>query len=105
MNKSELINEICLETTLNKKDVVAVLDSAFRVIMRTLKKGSKVSITGFGSFRLSHRPQRKGINPATKAQITLPAISVPSFKAGKDFKEAVRFLFNASRTTAKPKTQ
>jgi DNA-binding protein HU-beta len=90
MNKSELINEISQETTLNKKDVVAVLDSAFRIIMRTLKKGLKVSITGFGSFQLSYRPKRKGINPATRQSIDLPAITVPRFKAGKQFKEIVR---------------
>jgi len=100
MNKSELINEICLETTLNKKDVVAVLDSAFRTIMRTLKKGLKVSITGFGSFLLSQRPQRKGINPATKASINLPAIAVPRFKPGKHFKESVRLLTSGNRMTA-----
>lgn len=92
MNKSELINEICLETTLNKKDVVAVLDSAFRIIKRTLKKGLKVSITGFGSFLLSQRPERNGINPATKKPIKLPKIYVPRFKAGKDLKESVRHL-------------
>jgi DNA-binding protein HU-beta len=92
MNKSELINEISQETTLNKKDVVAVLDAAFRIIMKTLKKGLKVSITGFGSFMPSHRPQRKGINPATKASIILPATTVPRFKPGKVFKETVRPL-------------
>ena len=92
MNKSELINEISQETTLNKKDVVAVLDAAFRIIMKTLKKGLKVSITGFGSFLLSYRPKRKGINPATKASIDLPATTVPRFKPGKQFKETVRPL-------------
>lgn len=90
MNKSELINEISQETTLNKKDVISVVDSMFRIIMRTLKKRSKVSITGFGCFTLSDRPKRKGINPATKQAIDLPATTVPRFKPGKQFKEAVR---------------
>lgn len=90
MNKSELINEISQETTLNKKDVISVVESMFRIIMRTLKKRLKVSITGFGCFTLSDRPKRKGINPATKQPIDLPATTVPRFKAGKQFKEAVR---------------
>ncbi len=90
MNKSELINELSEETTFSKKDVARVLDSLTRVIGRTLKKGEKVSITGFGSFWISRRPARKGINPATKERIDLPEISVPRFKAGKNLRETVR---------------
>jgi len=92
MNKSELINELSEETTFSKKDVARVLDSLTRVIGRTLKKGEKVSITGFGSFWISRRPARKGINPATKERIDLPEISVPRFKAGKNLRETVRFV-------------
>ena len=61
MNKSELINSLSEETTFSKKDVSRVLDSFTRIIERTLKRGEKVSITGFGSFWLSRRPARKGI--------------------------------------------
>ncbi len=90
MNKSELINEMSQETTFSKKDVGAVLESLVRVITRTLKKGQRVAITGFGSFNLSHRPARKGINPSTKESIDLPAITVPRFKPGKTLKEGVK---------------
>ena len=90
MNKSELINELSEETTFSKKDVTRVVDSLTRVIGRTLKKGQKVSITGFGSFWISNRPARKGINPATKERIDLPAINVPKFKPGKNLRETVR---------------
>ncbi len=90
MNKSELINSLSEETTFSKKDVARVLESLTRIIIRTLKKGQKVSITGFGSFSLSHRPARKGINPATKERINLPAVNVPKFKAGKNLRETVR---------------
>ncbi|MCX5925061.1 MAG: HU family DNA-binding protein [Candidatus Dependentiae bacterium] len=92
MNKSELINELSEETTFSKKDVTRVVDSLTRVIGRTLKKGEKVSITGFGSFWISRRPARKGINPATKARIDLPAVSVPRFKPGKNLREVVRMV-------------
>ncbi len=92
MNKSELINELSEETTFSKKDVTRVLDSLTRIIGRTLKKGEKVSITGFGSFWISRRPARKGINPATKERIDLPEISVPRFKPGKNLREVVRMV-------------
>jgi DNA-binding protein HU-beta len=90
MNKSELINELSEETTFSKKDVIRVLDSLTRIIGRTLKKGEKVSITGFGSFWLSRRPARNGINPSTKQRIRLPEINVPRFKPGKNLREVVK---------------
>ncbi len=90
MNKSELINSLSEETAFSKKDISRVLDSLTRIIERTLKKGEKVSLTGFGSWFLSRRPARKGINPATKERIDLPAVNVPRFKAGKNLREVVR---------------
>ncbi|MCL5875902.1 MAG: HU family DNA-binding protein [Candidatus Dependentiae bacterium] len=90
MNKSELINSLSEETTFSKKDVCRIVESLTRIIERTLKKGEKVSITGFGSFWLSRRPARKGINPSTKERIDLPEVNVPRFKAGKNLRETVR---------------
>lgn len=90
MNKSELIDSLSEETTFSKKDVARVVESLTRIVERTLKKGEKVSITGFGSFWLSKRPARKGINPSTKQRIDLPEVNVPRFKAGKNLREVVR---------------
>jgi DNA-binding protein HU-beta len=90
MNKSELIISLSEETTFSKKDVSRVLDAFTRIIERTLRKGQKVSITGFGAFWTSRRPARKGINPATKERINLPEVNVPRFKAGKNLRETVR---------------
>ncbi len=90
MNKTEIISCLSEETTFSKKDVTRVLESFTRIIERTLKKGEKVSLTGFGTFSISRRPARKGINPATKQRIDIPAISVPKFKAGKNLRELVR---------------
>ncbi len=95
MNKSELINELSEETLFSKKDVTRVVDSLTRIIGRTLKKGEKVSITGFGAFWLSRRPARKGINPATKQRIDLPEVSVPRFKPGKNLREVVKVMIKA----------
>lgn len=90
MNKNELINALSEETAFSKKDITKVLTSFTRIVERTLKKGDKVSITGFGSYWLSRRPSRIGINPATKERITLAAVNVPRFKAGKRLREEVR---------------
>ncbi len=92
MNKSELINSLSEETVLSKKDVARVVDSLTRIIERTLKKGERVSLTGFGAFFSSRRPARKGINPATKERIDLPEVHVPRFKAGKNLREAIRSM-------------
>ncbi len=90
MNKTEIINCLSEETTFSKKDITRVLESFTRVIERALKKGEKVSITGFGTFMISKRAARKGINPATKQRINIPAMSVPKFKPGKSLRELVR---------------
>jgi DNA-binding protein HU-beta len=90
MNKSELINELSEATGFSKKDVAHVLDLFFKTVVRTLKKGERVAITGFGSFWTSFRPERMGINPATKQRIKLPKVSIPRFKAGKSLREGVK---------------
>lgn len=90
MNKTEIINCLSEETTFSKKDITRVLESFTRVVERALKKGEKVSITGFGTFMISRRAARKGINPATKQRINIPAMSVPKFKPGKNLRELVR---------------
>jgi DNA-binding protein HU-beta len=90
MNKSELINALSEETDFSKKDVAKVIAAFTRIIERTLKKGGKVSLTGFGTYWISKRPSRIGINPATKERINLPECKVPRFKPGKHFKEQIR---------------
>ena len=92
MNKSELINSLSEETAFNKKDVTCVIDRFFNIVERELKKGDKVSLSGFGTFTLSRRPTRNGINPVTKERIKLPPVNVPRFKAGKNLKESVRII-------------
>ncbi|KKP35725.1 MAG: DNA-binding protein HU [candidate division TM6 bacterium GW2011_GWF2_32_72] len=92
MNKSELINALSEETTFSKKDISRVLESFTRIIERILKKGDKVSLTGFGVWWVSLRPARKGINPATKERIDLPEVHVPRFKAGKNLRDLVKTM-------------
>jgi DNA-binding protein HU-beta len=92
MNKSELITKVSEETAFSKKDITRVLSAVTSIIEKELKEGNKVSITGFGSYWVSKRPSRSGINPATKERITLPAVNIPRFKPGKQLKENIRSM-------------
>lgn len=90
VNKDALIAEIAVKTDLSKKDIEAVIDNFVEIVTKSIKGGNKVTLTGFGTFRVSNRAAREGINPQTKAKIQIPAMSVPKFTAGKALKEAVR---------------
>ncbi|MFZ2299587.1 MAG: HU family DNA-binding protein [Candidatus Moraniibacteriota bacterium] len=90
MNKDALVHAIMEKTEQSKKDVEAVLETMIDQITTELGKGNKVTLTGFGTFKVSNRAAREGINPQTKAKIMIPAMTVPKFTAGKTLKEAVR---------------
>ena len=90
MNKTELVNSLSEETTFSKKDVSRMMDALVRILERTLKKSGKVQWSGFGTFLVSHRPPRRGINPATGESINLPATRVAKFRPGKKLKELVK---------------
>ena len=90
VNREMLVHAIVDKTDLSKKDVEAVLECMVDVITGELQKGNKVTLTGFGTFKVSERAAREGINPQTKAKITIPAMTVPKFTAGKTLKEAVK---------------
>ena len=90
VNREMLVHAIVDKTDLSKKDVEAVLECTLDVITGELQEGNKVTLTGFGTFKVSQRASREGINPQTKAKITIPAMTVPKFTAGKTLKEAVK---------------
>jgi nucleoid DNA-binding protein len=90
VNKDMLVHAIVAQTDLTKKDVEAVIEAMVDTITKELSGGSKVTLTGFGTFKVSQRAARVGINPQTKAKITIPAMTVPKFTAGKSLKEAVK---------------
>jgi len=90
VNKDSLVSAVVGKLDLSKKDVEAVIETIVDEITNSLRKGDKVTITGFGTFRVSNRAAREGINPQTKEKITIPAMTVPKFTAGKTLKEAVK---------------
>jgi DNA-binding protein HU-beta len=90
VNKDALVHAIVEKTGLTKKDVELVIENFTDVVTDELRKGSKVTLTGFGTFKVSKRAAREGINPQTKEKIKIAAMTVPKFTAGKTLKEAVK---------------
>ncbi len=89
MNKEDLVKEISKKTKLSQKDVAEVLNATIDAITKTVSKGKKVTLVGFGSFESRKRAARMGRNPQTGKEIKIPAKTVPAFSAGKKFKELV----------------
>ena len=90
VNKDALISAIATKTDLSKKAVESVIEAFEEMVTEEIRKGNKVTLTGFGTFKVSQRAAREGINPQTKAKIQIPAMTVPKFTAGKALKEAVK---------------
>ncbi len=90
VTKDQLIDVIASKAGITKKDAESVLEIFQDEVTSQIKKGNKVTLTGFGTFRVSNRAARIGINPQTKEKIQIKAMSVPKFTAGKALKEAVK---------------
>lgn len=89
MNKAELVSSIAEKAGLSKADSKKALDACVEAIVEALKAGDKISLVGFGTFSVAERPERQGINPATKAPITIAAKKIAKFKAGSDLDNAI----------------
>lgn len=92
MTKQELIETLATETQMSKRQVETVLVNFVQIVERTIKNGEKVAVTGFGTFDLGKRAARRGVNPQTGAEIRIPEMPMPRFRAGKRLKEGVRPL-------------
>ena len=91
MTKQDLIASIAAASGVTKKTAAMALDALTDYVTRELKKGKNVTITGFGTFRVSKRAARTGVNPRNPTQrIKIPAMNIPAFKAGKSLKDAIR---------------
>lgn len=90
MTKDEMITMIAKKSGITRRQATEALSTFMDNVTTQLKKGKKVSFSGFGTFSVSKRRARKGRNPQTGATITIPATKVPVFRAGKHLKEAVK---------------
>ncbi len=90
MTKFELIEKISGSAGLTRVAAGLALEAAMEGITSALKRGQKVSLTGFGTFSVTKRKARVGRNPRTGDSIRIPASRVPKFSAGKGLKGAVK---------------
>lgn len=90
MNKTELTKAVAAKAGLTQVDAKKAIDATIDAITEALKAGDKVALIGFGTFSVSERPERQGINPQTKAVIKIAAKKQPKFKAGAELDAAVQ---------------
>ncbi len=89
MNKADIVNKVHDVLGGTKADAERAVETFVDAIVSALKNSDEVSIPGLGKFSVSRRAARKGRNPATGEEITIPAANVPKFKAAKALKDAV----------------
>lgn len=89
MNKTELIDKIAAGAGISKADAKKALDATVVALKEALVAGDKIQLVGFGTFSVSERPAREGINPATKEKIQIAAKKVAKFKAGAELADAI----------------
>ena len=89
-SKADLIDAISEKIEISKKDATTALDTVLGEIAGALKKGERVSISGFGTFSVGTRAARAGRNPSTGATIQIPESKTVRFKAGKALKDSVQ---------------
>ncbi len=89
MNKEELVQEIAKKANVTQKEASEVLGAWVDTIQKTVAKGKKVTLVGFGTFESRKRAARIGRNPQTGKELKIAAKTVPAFSAGKKFKTAV----------------
>jgi len=86
MTKTELIENVAQEADMTKKEALLAVNAVLDTIEKALKNEDSVALPGFGTFSVRERSERKGRNPQTGEEITIPAGKAVRFKAGKNLK-------------------
>ena len=90
MNKEELVQEVAKKANVTQKEAAEVITAWIDTIQKTVAKGKKVTLVGFGTWEARKRAARTGRNPQTGKELKIAAKTVPAFSAGKSFKELVK---------------
>ena len=90
MTKAEIIEKMEKDADIPKAAAKKALESFIDSVKKTLKKGNRVTLVGFGTFSVSRRASRRGRNPRTGETIKIKAYKAPKFTAGKAFKGALK---------------
>ena len=84
-----MVREIAKTAEMTQAQAAKALDATLSIIKVALKNKDDVRLVGFGSFKVSTRKARTGINPQTKKSIKIPACNVAKFVPGKELREMV----------------
>jgi DNA-binding protein HU-beta len=90
MTKVDLISKVAKEAKITKVAAAKAIDGVTDSITKELKKGGRITLTGFGTFSVAKRKARTGRNPQTGEKIKIRAAKIARFKPGKGLKDAVR---------------
>ena len=90
MTKSELVVQVADRAAMTKHDAANAVDAVLATVEDALRRGSEVTVAGFGKFHVSNRGARQGVNPRTGERIQIAASRVPRFTAGSGLKNAVK---------------
>jgi DNA-binding protein HU-beta len=89
VNKAQLVEALSQRLDNDKKRAQASVEAFLDTVYRTVQKGEKVAITGFGVFEKRERAARMARNPATGEKVRVKKTSVPAFRPGQEFKDVV----------------
>jgi len=90
VTKSELVDLVADRSGLTKNDTARAIDAVLETVEDALRRGSEVTLSGFGKFHVGERGARQGVNPRTGERIQIAASRVPRFTAGSGLKKAVK---------------
>ncbi len=90
MKRKELIEAIAVKTGMSRKDTGLVVNAMLEEIVDTVARGEAVKLMGFGTFDARKRAAKVGMNPRTGETVRIPETTIPAFKAGKAFKDAMK---------------
>jgi DNA-binding protein HU-beta len=90
MNKTEFVTAIAEKAGLTKVDAKKALDAFVEVVGESLASGDRISLVGFGTFSVTEKAARRGINPKTHQPIDIPARKTPKFKPGSELSDKIK---------------
>ena len=89
LTKAAVVEHVADVADLTKKRAEVIVEAVFDSIAESLRRGEKVELRGFGSFRLRLREPRRGRNPRTGDRVDVPSKRIAYFKAGKELKAQI----------------
>jgi integration host factor subunit beta len=104
MIRADLIEVVARELEITRNESEVIIDTIFNSIVKALRRGDKIEIRGFGSFRTRQRRSRVGRNPKTRARVEIPAKRFPYFKPSKSLADLVNSSAVALRPTPAKQT-